>query len=205
MKHCLCAMPLGRRYVLKTAAVVALAGMLKARATAVPVLPREIAGIPIPSTALAARAIGLAEDNYPEFLFNHCLRTYLLGALALKSQGVACNLELAFVAASLHDLGLLPVFASADGSFETDGADRAEALMREAGRPVQEGREVWNAIVMHDMSPVYAIHQSPEAQLVRSGISLDVIGAWHPRSESPRGGAARISSPQIQSPLYRTY
>lgn len=177
MKTCLCAAPMGRRLVLKGAVMMAFAAALKAKATTTaPALPSEVAGIAIPNTPLAARATALASGYYPDFLFNHCLRTYLLGALTLKSQGTAVNAQIAFVAAMLHDLGLLPVFASADQSFEVDGADRAEALMHEAGRSADEGREVWNAIVMHDKSPVYAMHQSSEAQLLRAGITLDVVG-----------------------------
>lgn len=138
-------------------------------------LPREVAGIAIPATSLAVRAATLARGACPDFLFNHCMRTYLMGALSLKAQRTAFDSQIAFVAAALHDLGLLPAFASQHGSFEIDGADRAEALMTEAHRPLEEGRRVWNAIVAHDMRSDYAAHQSPEAQLVNAGAGADVV------------------------------
>ncbi len=137
-------------------------------------LPSEVAGIAIPKTTLAESAAALARSACPDFLFNHCMRTYLFGALTLKAQRTAFDPELAFVAAALHDLGLVPAFASARGSFEIDGANRAEALLHERRRPAAEGRLVWNAIVMHDMRDEYAAHQSPEAILVGDGAGADV-------------------------------
>jgi hypothetical protein len=136
--------------------------------------PTEVAGIQIPRTALALQAAALARSACPPFLYNHCVRSYLLGALSMQAQHTA--FEIAFVAAALHDLGLLPRFASARGSFEVDGADRAERLMHDLGRSPEDGRRVWNAIVAHDMSSTYAEHQSPEAVLVNAGAGADVVG-----------------------------
>jgi hypothetical protein len=138
--------------------------------------PVEVAGIQIPRTALALRAATLARSACPPFLYNHCMRTYLLGALSMQAQHTAFDPEIAFVAAALHDLGLLPRFASARASFEVDGADRAERLMHDSRRSPEDGRRVWNAIVAHDMSSTYAEHQSPEAVLVNAGAGADVVG-----------------------------
>ena len=138
--------------------------------------PIEVAGIQIPRTTLALRAAALARSACPPFLYNHCMRTYLLGALSMQSQRTAFDAEIAFIAASLHDLGLLPHFASARASFEVDGANRAEHLMRDSGRSPEDGRRVWNAIVAHDMSSTYAEHQAPEAVLVNAGAGADVVG-----------------------------
>jgi HD domain len=138
--------------------------------------PVEVAGIEIPTTALALSAAALARSACPPFLYNHCMRTYLLGALSMQSRQAQFDRETAFVAASLHDLGLLPSFASARASFEVDGANRAERLMRDSGRSPEQGRRVWNAIVAHDMSSAYAEHQSPEAVLVNAGAGADVVG-----------------------------
>jgi hypothetical protein len=145
-----------------------------ARAPAVATaLPTEVAGVVLPATLLARSAADLTRGACPDFLFNHCMRTYVLGALSLRERRF--DAEMAFVAASLHDLGLLPAFATTRGSFEIDGADRAERLMREAGRTPEQGSRVWNAIVMHDMRPDYSAHQSPEAQLVAAGAGADVV------------------------------
>ena len=44
-------------------------------------LPREVAGIAIPRSAYALRAAAFAQQGQPDFLFNHCLRTFVFGAL----------------------------------------------------------------------------------------------------------------------------
>src|ERR1700752_2570368 len=84
-------------------------------------LPGEVAGIPLPSTSLARKAAALSRTVSPEFLFNHAMRSYLFGAAYALRHGVHYNSEAAFVAAALHDLGLLPQFASPDLTFEVDG------------------------------------------------------------------------------------
>ncbi len=163
----------------RRAALTGIAALLAAAVTRAnaqtPSLPAEVAGIAFPKTALAASAAALARSACPDFLFNHCMRTYLLGALTLQAQRTVFDPQLAFVAAALHDLGLLPAFATPRGSFEIDGANRAEALMSAAGQPVAQGRIVWNAIVTHDMRDEYAAHQSPEALLVGNGAGADVV------------------------------
>ncbi len=163
-----------RRGVLVTLAGALVAVTTRTGAKA-PALPAEVAGIALPRTSLTESAAALAHSACPEFLFNHSLRTYLFGALSLKAQRVAFDPQMAFVAAALHDLGLLPAFASKRGSFEIDGANRAEDLMRTAGRPAAQGRVVWNAIVAHDMRDDYAAHQSAEAQVVAEGAGADVV------------------------------
>lgn len=177
LKPCGCPAPMSRRAAvggfgmwLLTATAWAETSMTRERS------PIEVAGIEIPRTPLARRATALARSAYPPFLYNHCVRTYLLGALSMRSQRAAFDPEIAFVAASLHDLGLLPRFASDHASFEVDGANRAERLMRASGRTAEQARGVWNAIVAHDMSALYAAHQSPEAVLVNAGAGADVVG-----------------------------
>jgi hypothetical protein len=173
-QQCACGVDRARRAVLRGALLLVVSALARAKPS-VSALPTSVAGIEIPRAPLAARAVALARPACPEFLFNHCMRTYLFGALHLAGQRAPYDPQLAFVAAALHDLGLLPAFASAHGSFEIDGADRAEALLRAAGRPSEEGRRVWNAIVAHDMRSDYAAHQSPEAQLVNFGAAADVV------------------------------
>lgn len=175
---CDCFAPVSRRAALCGASMWLLVKAVRAGPSRLAAsAPAEVAGIAIPRTALALRAATLARGACPPFLYNHCMRTYLLGALSMQVQHTAFDPEIAFVAAALHDLGLLPRFASARASFEVDGANRAERLMHDLGRSPEDGRRVWNAIVAHDMSSTYAEHQSPEAVLVNAGAGADVVGA----------------------------
>ena len=49
----------------------------------------SVAGVRIPDTALCNAAVELLEATSPQFLCNHCLRTYVFGSLAVKSVGRA--------------------------------------------------------------------------------------------------------------------
>lgn len=150
---------------------------LSIRASAdVSALPMEVAGIALPRSPAAVRAASLARQACPDFLFNHCMRTFLIGALAMRRQTVSFNAEAAFIAAALHDLGLLPAFASKSQSFEIDGADAAEKFARENGLSGSEADTVWHGIAFHDVRFSITRRAGPEAMLVASGAGGDVDG-----------------------------
>jgi hypothetical protein len=154
-----------------------LSWMLKGFATdAVPVMPKEVAGVSIPRSPAAIRAAAYARQSCPDYLFNHCMRTFLIGALSMRRQSLSYNSEDAFIAAALHDLGLLPAFASKSQSFEIDGADVAEKLTRDDGLSAEEADRVWRAIAFHDARFVIARRGGPEAMLVALGAGGDVDG-----------------------------
>jgi hypothetical protein len=160
---------------------LAVAGMVLPLATWVrgaraAALPREVAGITIPDSPLAVQALEYARRSCPEFLFNHCLRTFLFGALELRRRRVACNEQDAFVAAALHDLGLLPQFSSKSQPFEIDGADAAENFARQAALTVDDARIVWHAVALHDTRQAFTRRAGPEAMLVSFGAGSDVDG-----------------------------
>jgi len=165
-----------RRRILFGLASVALAVPLRGLSAPAQDYPAEVAGVRLPRTPLCRRAYALCRSAAPAFLVNHSLRTYLFGAFHAAHQGYSFDTEAAFVAASLNDLGLLTSYATKEGSFEIDGADAAERLVREQGGSAAEAATVWNAIVMHDMHFAIASHQSPEAALVAAGAGADVIG-----------------------------
>jgi HD domain len=139
-------------------------------------LPREVAGVAIPRSSFARAASRHAREACPEFLFNHCMRTFLFGTLLLKRKPGSYRTDDAFVAAALHDLGLLPGFASAHGSFEIDGADAAEAFARARGAATTDADVIWHAVEMHDGKWALTKRQGPEAMLVALGAGADVDG-----------------------------
>ena len=72
----------------------------------------SLAGVRIPDTPLAKAAVDLLEVTSPQFICNHCVRTYVFGNLAVRSIGRSIiDEEIAFCAALLHDLGLVPAHA----------------------------------------------------------------------------------------------
>ena len=140
-------------------------------------MPTEVAGVRLPATDLARRAAAYARTSCPDYLFNHCIRTFLFGALQLKHQQREYLAEDAFVAAALHDLGLLPAFETPEASFEIDGADAAERWVRSTGGSELEADRVWHAVQMHDGAWALTRRQGPEAMLVSLGAGIDVDGA----------------------------
>jgi hypothetical protein len=139
-------------------------------------LPKEVAGIAIPRSVLSASAIQLSRHACPDFLFNHCMRTFLFGALALQKQNLRYNADEAFVASALHDLGLLPSFESPSQSFEIDGANAAEKLVRASGLESAAENIVWHSVALHDVRFAITRRAGPEATLVALGAASDVDG-----------------------------
>src|SRR6516165_1966345 len=66
----------------------------------------SLAGVRIPDTPLAKAAVDLLEVTSPQFICNHCVRTYVFGSLAVRSIGRSIiDEEIAFCGALSHDLG----------------------------------------------------------------------------------------------------
>ena len=139
-------------------------------------LPSEVAGIAIPPTPFATRAAAYAQQQQPDYLFNHSVRTFLFGALFLKHKGISYDAELAFAAAAFHDFGLLPKSASRQGSFEIDGANAAEKYALDQGLSAQQAGIIWHGVEMHDGKWALTQRQGGEAMLVSMGAGSDVDG-----------------------------
>ena len=139
-------------------------------------VPREVAGVAMPHSPRAVLAAGYAKRRQPDFLFNHCMRTFVFGALYAGKRGLMFDADEAFIAAAMHDLGLLPEFASEDASFEIDGANAAEKFARSAGLSARRADIVWHSVEMHDGKWALTSRQGAEAILVSAGAAADVDG-----------------------------
>jgi hypothetical protein len=138
-------------------------------------LPKEIAGIPIPDSALAAEATELVRDTESDLLFDHSLRVYLFGALQGRRQGLTFDPELLYIGAIFHDLGLTEKYRSAEERFEVDGANAARRFLERHGVPEASIEVVWDAIALHT-TPGIPKWKKPEVALVTAGVELDVLG-----------------------------
>ncbi len=170
--RCNCA-TLNRRALIGSGLAAAVASPLGAVATPMP-LPSEVAGVTLPQSDLVRRVTALARAAYPDFLFNHCMRTYVFGALFAQRNRLAFDTDRAFTGAALHDLGLLPAYASNSGSFKSDGAHAAETFARANGVDALGADVIWHCIAMHDTR--FAARQSHEAIVVAVGAGADVNG-----------------------------
>jgi hypothetical protein len=138
------------------------------------ILPREIAGVRLPDSALAQKAVDLAFRVSPTVVWTHVVRTFVFGALVGQAQKLRYDDELFFLASVLHDLGLTVEFRGAD-RFEVVGADAADAFLKDQGVNSERREIIWDAIALHTSVGI-ASRKRPEIALVHIGAGVDVLG-----------------------------
>lgn len=129
--------------------------------------------IMIPDSKVAKEATQLVYEISPEFLYNHCLRTYAFGDALGKKYGFKYDQELFYLASILHDVGLTDHVCRKQ-SFECEGADHAEKFLRSHGLTKDKIDIVREAIILHTSE--VAGDKQPEIALVHFGAGMDVIG-----------------------------
>src|SRR5699024_6147150 len=130
---------------------------------------QEVAGIKIPDTKLAKDAADILRDNGNDLLWNHSNRVFLFGAINGKKANKNYDLELLYVSALFHDLGLVKEFSSPDLRFEVDGANAARSFLQQYQIPDESIQLVWDAIALHT-TPGVAEHKESEVALLFSGV-----------------------------------
>lgn len=134
-----------------------------------------IAGIHVPDTALAREVTEFIRDTEDELLFNHSRRVYFFGALQGLRRGVQPNLELLYVAAMFHDVGLTEHYRNSTVRFEVDGANAARDFLMDAGADQADADTVWLGIALHT-TPGVPEFLAPEVALLQAGVEVDVVG-----------------------------
>ncbi|MFD6289400.1 HD domain-containing protein [Streptomyces sp. NPDC060205] len=157
------------------AAAAAPSARAHASAPGADALPRTVAGVRIPTSELARKTAQFVRSVSSETLYNHVMRTYLFGSLLCDRRGVTYDRELAFVAAALHDLGLVTAYQTPDERFEVDGADAAQRFLREQHMPAERVAVVWDAIALHTNAGI-ATRKRPEIAMVSVGSGVDFSG-----------------------------
>ena len=128
-----------------------------------------------PDTAAARAVVEVARAYYSPALFHHCLRSYHFAADAGGRLGLDVDDEMLFVAAMLHDIGLVPVFDSATEPFEHAGGHVAEVFTWGAGWPAARRTRVHEVIVRH-MADAVDPALDPEGHLLEIATALDISG-----------------------------
>src|ERR1700733_3377321 len=148
-------------------------------------LPKQIAGISIPDSALAIEATELVRDTESDLLFDPSLRVYLFGALQGLRHGLKYDPELLYMGAIFHDMGLTEKYRSPSERFEVDGANTARRFLQKHGVSEASIDVVWDAIALHT-TPGIPKWKKAEVALVTAGVELDVLGLGYdelPESE----------------------
>lgn len=134
-----------------------------------------IAGISIPDTALVREATEFIRSAEDDVLFHHSRRVFLFGALHGRRLGLQSDLELLYVAAMFHDLGLTARYGTSTQRFEMDGADAARDFLLEHGVEQSDADKVWLGIALHT-TPEVPARLDPEIALLAAGVKTDVVG-----------------------------
>lgn len=132
----------------------------------------------LPDSDVCSAAWQLAFDVSPEFIANHCARSYVFARELASANGLRSGTdyddELVFLTCLLHDLGVTD-YGSGDQRFEVEGADAAVRFLRDKGVAEDRATTVWQAIALHT-SVGLADRFGPEHSDAFSGISLDING-----------------------------
>jgi HD domain len=131
----------------------------------------------VPDSHLAREATELLRMCSPEFLTNHCLRCHAWAVALAHHDRVPFDAELLYVAAVLHDLGLVARFDSGR-CFEEDSASAAKDLAATEGWLAERREALAEAIRLHVAVDV-ALDDGPEAYLLWHATGLDVTAHRH--------------------------
>src|SRR5690349_18791785 len=140
--------------------------------------PRNPSSWDLPDSEICSAALQLVSAVSPDFLANHCVRSYLFGRELAAAKGLRRDVdyddELVFLGCILHDLGVTD-YGRGDQRFEVDGADVAARFLSERGISDGRTRTVWETIALHT-SVGLADRFGPNQAVAHFGISLDVNG-----------------------------
>ena len=134
-----------------------------------------IAGVAIPDSVLVREATAFVRDTENDLLFHHSRRVFLFGALRGRRRGLQPDLELLYVAAMFHDLGLTEQYRTSNLRFEVDGANAARDFLLQQGVDAADAHKVWLGIALHT-TPGVPEYLEPEIALVTAGVDTDVLG-----------------------------
>jgi hypothetical protein len=134
-----------------------------------------IADIVVPDTPLVREVTDFIREAEDDLLFDHSRRVFLFGALQGRRLGLQPNLELLYVGAMFHDIGLTPRYRTSAGRFEVDGANAARDFLLERGCDEADAEKVWLGIALHT-TPGIPEFLGPEIALVTAGVETDVLG-----------------------------
>ena len=151
-----------------------------------------IAGIDIPDTALVRDTTAFIRGVEDDLLFHHSRRVFFFGALQGLRRGLQPDLELLYVGAMFHDLGLTEGFRNTSTlRFEIDGANAARDFLLQHGVDDADARKVWLGIALHT-TPGVPEFLDPETALVTAGVETDVLGIG--RDDLPEDALAAVTA-----------
>ncbi|MET0699755.1 MAG: HD domain-containing protein [Mycobacterium sp.] len=135
-----------------------------------------ISGIAVPDTALTRDTTNFIRSVEDDLLFDHSRRVFFFGAQHGRRREIEPDLELLYVGAMFHVLGLTePYRTSSSLRFEVDGANAARDFALQHGVDDNDARTLWMSIALHT-TPGVPEFLEPEIALLSAGVATDVLG-----------------------------
>jgi cyanamide hydratase family protein with HD domain len=131
--------------------------------------------IGVPDTAVSEAARDVASTYLSPGLFNHSQRVYLWAAARGTARSIPFDPELLYVAAMLHDIGLVTAFDSHTIAFEEASGHVASVFAAGAGWTTHR-RQRLSEVIIHHMQLEVEASTDPEGHLLSNSAATDVIG-----------------------------
>jgi hypothetical protein len=137
----------------------------------------RLADLRMPDTPAARAALEVAERYCSPALLAHSVRSWAFALAFAEVEGLTgLDEELLYVAALVHDLGLVPVFDAVRVPFETAGGEVGWVLAAGAGWDPRRRQRVVDVVEAH-MRPSVDAAEEPEGHLLEIATALDISGA----------------------------
>jgi hypothetical protein len=143
----------------------------------------------VPDTQMTREATGLLREFSTPVLINHSHRVFFWANEMGRQTGQKFDVELVFICAAFHDLGLLKKFSSDTDRFEVDGANAVRQFLEHHGVPNTRIQTAWDAISLHT-TPGIAAYKPLEVELLYNGVALDSLGVGY--ETFPEGVRTRV-------------
>lgn len=131
--------------------------------------------VPDTQTGATAAALEVATQYCTPALLNHSVRAYLWAAVYAQLHDIDFDAELLYVAALLHDLGLVKEFDSHTVPFEEAGGHVAWVFGAGAGWPADRRARLAEVIDRHMWDEV-DVAADPEGHLLELSTGIDISG-----------------------------
>jgi hypothetical protein len=130
----------------------------------------------IPHSRNCVRALEMVQSCSPDFLVNHCLRSYAFGVAMAHKIDKSFDREVFFLGSIMHDLGLTKEF-DGDDTFEIEGAKAAKTFCIDNDIDVKKSDLVHEMVALHNSVGI-AHKKETEIALLHFGAGADVAGLW---------------------------
>jgi hypothetical protein len=135
----------------------------------------DVDALVTPPSRTGELALEVAREYSSPALLNHSIRSYAWAADHGSRHGIRFDAELLYVAALLHDIGLVKEFDNHTVPFEEAGGHVAWAFGAGAGWPAERRTRVSEVIVRHMWHEV-DVADDPEGYLLELSTALDISG-----------------------------